>query len=65
MTLEVVLGSQEKRLVDLRDLGAVQPSPVLEENEDREGEIKAKSGTRLGPGSLRVLKGLLPTHVCM
>lgn len=47
MTLEVVLGSQEKRLVDLRDLGAVQPSPVLEENEDREGEIKAKSGTGL------------------
>lgn len=65
MTLEVVLGSQEIRLVDLRDLGAVQPLPVLEENEDREGEIKAKSGTRLGPGSLRVLKGLLPTHVCM
>lgn len=47
MTLEVVLGSQEKRLVDLRDLGAVQPSPVLEENEDREGEVKAKSGTGL------------------
>lgn len=47
MTLEVVLGSQEKRLVDLRDLGAVQPLPVLEENEDREGEIKAKSGTGL------------------
>lgn len=47
MTLEVVLGSQEIRLVDLRDLGAVQPLPVLEENEDREGEIKAKSGTGL------------------
>lgn len=62
MTLEVVLGSQEIRLVDLRDLGAVQPLPVLEENEDREGEIKAKSGTGL---VVCIPKTLIRTQVSM